>query len=80
LNDARRIVDNQNYAGAGIDLVDEALEKALGKLSGHYTIDENGNYVVDPDLTIAQVSPAVMNLYRVVNDALIRIDALAKQQ
>jgi hypothetical protein len=56
------------------------LNANLIKFSGHYTIDENGNYVVDPDLTIAQVSPAVMNLYRVVNDALIRIDALAKQQ
>jgi hypothetical protein len=80
LNDARRIVDNPSYAGIGIDLVDEALNANLIKFSGHYTIDENGNYVVDPDLTIAQVSPAVMNLYRVVNDALIRIDALAKQQ
>jgi hypothetical protein len=80
LNDARRIVDNPSYAGIGIDLVDEALNANLIKFSGHYTIDENGNYVVDPDLTIAQVSPAIMNLYRVVNDALIRIDALAKQQ
>jgi hypothetical protein len=80
LNDARRIVDNQNYAGAGIDLVDEALEKALGKLSGHYTIDANGRYVVDSDLTVAQISPDILNLYSVINEALVKIDALAKQQ
>ena len=45
----------------------------------YYTIDENGHYIVDPNLTIAQISPAILNLYDVVNDALIRIDALVKQ-
>ena len=80
LNDAKRIVDNQNYAGVGIDLVNEVLNKTLVKFADSYTIDANGNYVVDPDLTIAQLSPAILDLYQVVNDALIRIDALLKQQ
>lgn len=79
LNDAKRIVDNPNYAGAGIDLTEEALNKTLIRFSDRYTIDENGNYVVDTDLTIAQVSPSILELYRVVNDALIKIDALAKE-
>jgi hypothetical protein len=80
LNDAKRIVDNQNYAGVGIDLVAKTLNETLTKFSNHYTINANGNYVVDTNLTIAQVSPEIMDLYRVVNDALTRIDALAKQQ
>lgn len=79
LNDAKRIVANPSYAGIGIDLIEESLDKTLSKFSGHYTVDENGSYVVDSDLTIAQVSPAILELYGVVNDALIRIDALAKQ-
>lgn len=80
LNDARRLADNQNYAGVGIDLIEEELEETLDKFSDSYTVDENGNYVVDPNLTIAQISPAILNLYDVVNDALIKIDELAKQQ
>jgi len=43
-------------------------------------VDENGNHIVNSDLTVAQLSPAILNLYRVVNDALIRIEALAGQQ
>lgn len=80
LNDAKRIVDNPNYAGIGIELIDETLNENLTKFSNYYTIDGNGNYVVNPDLTIAHVSPAILDLYRVVYDALIRIDTLAKQQ
>lgn len=80
LNDAKRIIDNKDYAGVGIDLIEEALEEILVKFANYYTIDENGNYVVDSNLTIAQVSPAILNLYDVVNDALIRIDTIAKQQ
>ena len=76
LNDAKRIVDNPMYAGVGIYLIEESLSK----YSDYYTIDESGNYVVDPNLTIAQISPAILDLYGVVNDALIKIDELAKQQ
>ena len=79
LNDAQRIIDNPSYAGVGIDLIEEAFEETLLKFANYYTIDENGHYIVDPNLTIAQISPAILNLYDVVNDALIRIDALVKQ-
>ena len=80
MNDAKRIVDSPNYAGVGIDIVDEALRETLSQFAGHYTVDANGNYVLDSDLTIAQISPAISNLYQAVNEALIKIDALSKQQ
>ncbi len=80
LNDARRIVDNQDYAGVGIDLINEALDTVKAKFSDYYTIDQNGNYIVSSDLTVAQLSPAITDVYRVVNDALIKMDELAKQQ
>ena len=76
LNDAKRIIDNQEYAGMGIYLIEETYEK----LSEYYTVDENGNHTVDSDLTIAQLSPAILNLYRDVNEALIKIDAISKEQ
>lgn len=75
LDDAKRIADNRSYAGVGIDLIYEVY----GDLSDLYTVDENGNHTVDPDLTIAQLSPAILNLYKVVNDALVRIDALSAE-
>ena len=76
LNDAKRIIDNPKYAGVGIDLVEESLEKTLVKFSGYYTVGENGRYELDPNLTIAQVSPAILELYDVVNDALTTMDGL----
>ena len=79
LNDARKIVSNTGYAGVGIELIEEALQETLTKFSDYYTIDENGNYIVEEDLTIAQISPVIVDLYDVVNDALIKMDALAKE-
>ena len=79
LNDAKRIAENQEYAGTGIELINEELDKIYEKFAEYYTMDENGNHIVDPDLTIAQLSPAILDLYGVVNDALIKIDALMKE-
>lgn len=76
LNDAKRIINNQNYAGIGIDLIEETYFK----FSSYYTIDENGNHIVDPDLTVAQLTPALSELYRDINAALLRIQELNKQQ
>ena len=75
LNDAKRIIDNNTYAGMGIELIQETYDK----LSDLYTVDANGNHIVDSELTIAQLSPAIVNLYSDVNQALIRIDALNKE-
>ena len=69
LNDAKRIVDNPSYAGMGIDLVQEMYDK----YSVLATVDANGNHTVARNSTIAQLSPAIENLYRVVNDALTKM-------
>jgi hypothetical protein len=76
LDDAKRLIDDKAYAGMGIDLVKEAYLK----YSDLYTVDENGKHTVDPDATIAKLSPAISNIYKVVNDALVRIDALDQEQ
>ena len=72
LDDAKKIAENPKYAGMGIDLIQETYEK----FAAYYTVDENGNHTVDPDLTAAQLTPAISELYKVVNDALIKIDAI----
>lgn len=76
LTDAKRIINNHKYAGVGIDLIQETYDK----YSDYYTVDESGNHIVDSDLTLAQLSPAIVNLYRDVNQALLQIDAINKQQ
>ncbi len=76
LNDAKRLIDFKEYAGVGIELINETYIR----LSSYYTVDENGNHIMNSGLTVAQLSPAIFDLYRVVNDALIRIDALTQQQ
>ena len=76
LNDAKRIIDNREYAGSGIELVQEMYDKYFDL----YTVDESGNHIVDPESTIAQLSPAIENLYRVVNDALVEMEELSQKQ
>ena len=66
----------QTHASIRRDLIEETY----ASLSEFYTVDASGNHVVDPDLTIAQLSPAVVKLYKVVNDALIQMEALANQE
>lgn len=75
LNDAKRLIENQSYAGMGIDLIIETYEK----YASIYAVDENGNHTVDPELTLAQISPAILNLYRDVNAALVKIEAINNQ-
>ena len=72
LDDAKRIMENHKYAGVGIDLVKEMYFK----YSSLYTIDENGNHTVNSDMSIAQLSPAISDIYTVVNDALVRMNEL----
>lgn len=74
-NDAKRIMDNHQYAGVGIDIVAETYER----YSYLYTVDANGNHSVRADLTIAQMSPAIVNLYSAVSDALMKMDAIQKE-
>ncbi len=74
-NDAKRIIENHQYAGVGIDIVAETYER----YSYLYTVNADGTHTVSADLTIAQMSPAIVNLYNVVNDALMRMDAIQKE-
>ncbi|MBE6635434.1 MAG: hypothetical protein E7617_04465 [Ruminococcaceae bacterium] len=76
ITDAKRIIDNQKYAGIGIDLVEEAYIK----YAHYYTVDANGNHIVDPDLTRAQLSSAIADVDYAVIEALKRIDAMSSQQ
>jgi hypothetical protein len=75
LDDAGRIINDRNFAGVGIDIVEEEYTK----YSRLYTVDENGNHIVDPNTTIAQLSPAIMDLYGVINDALTEMDSVISQ-
>lgn len=75
LNDARRIIQDQSYAGVGIELVEEAYEK----YASLYTVNGDGSHTVSSDLTIAQLSPAIVNLYAAVSDALSEMSTLSNQ-
>jgi len=76
LDDAKRIIDNQDYAGIGITYV----ENSYAKFAKYYTVDENGNHVISDDLTVVQLCPPITELYRSVNEALVRMEALSKEQ
>ena len=75
LNDAKRILDNKNYAGEGIDRIREVYER----YSDLYWVDENGNHIIHdywPMRTFTKLTPAIENLYKAVNSALISISEL----
>ena len=72
-DDAKRIIEMRKYAGSGIEIIQEAYNRYYS----FYTVDENGNHTVDPDLTLAQLSPVMVNMHKVINDALVKMDALA---
>lgn len=74
-NDAKRIMEDTRYAGEGVDIVAEVYER----YSHLYTVDANGNHSVRADLTIAQMSPAIVNLYGAVSEALMYMDAVQKE-
>ena len=74
LNDAKKIIDGRDYAGTGIDIVEEVY----ASLSGYYTLDENGNPVANADLTRCQLSPVISDLYYVVNETLMKMEALSQ--
>ena len=76
LDDAKRLIDDHDYAGSGIDLIQETYTR----LAPYYTVDDDGKHTVAPTMTIAKLSPAIINLYTDVNNALVKIDELSKQQ
>lgn len=75
LTDAKRIIDNRDYAGSGIHFVEEVYES----LANYYTLDENGNPVANADLSRSKVSPLIAELYHQVNESLMQMEALSKE-
>ena len=72
ITDAKRIIDNQNYAGFGITLVEDIYRK----YADYYTVDANGNHVVDSNLTRAQLVAAMEDVHYAVSEVLKRMEAL----
>ena len=75
LDDAKRILNNREYAGEGIDRIREVYER----YSSLYTVDANGKHTINnywPMRTFGKLSPAIVDLYRVVNAALTNISQL----
>ena len=75
LNDAKRIMDDKNYAGEGIDRIREAYDR----YSDLYTVDWTGNHVVNnywPSNTLGKLSPAITELYSAINSALTTMSEL----
>ena len=68
-------MEDTRYAGEGVDIVAEVYER----YSYLYTANANGTHSVRADLTIAQMSPAIVNLYNAVNEALMYMDAIQKE-
>lgn len=76
LNHAKSIIDSQEYAGTGITIVEDAFADAYRI----YTLDENGNPIVNTGMTRAQIIPAIQKLYSATNSALMQMEALSKEQ
>ncbi|MBE6620900.1 MAG: hypothetical protein E7625_06030 [Ruminococcaceae bacterium] len=75
LTHAKRIIDSKEYAGTGITVVEEAYAAARH----YYTVDTNGNPIVNANMTRAQLIPAIRKLYSAVDMALRQMEALSKE-
>lgn len=76
LNHAKEIIDSKEYAGTGITVVEEAYTAA----KRYYTVNTNGNPIVNTNMTRAQLIPAIRKLYSAVDMALVQMEALSKEQ
>ena len=76
LDHAKSIIDSKDYAGTGITLV----ERAYAAAADYYTVDENGNPVAVQGKTRASLLPTINNLYYAVDEALVKMEALSKEQ
>lgn len=77
LDDAKRIIDDKDYAGEGIDRIREVYEK----YSDLYTVGRTGKHTIKnqwPARTMAKLSPAITEIYSAVNSALTAISELPK--
>lgn len=76
LNHAKAIIDNKDYAGTGI----VEVEEAYAATERYYTVDANGNPVVDAEMTRAQLIPAIKRLYTAIDKALLQMEALSNER
>ena len=76
LDHAKAIISSQDFAGTGIELVEQAYADA----ARYYTLDANGNPVVTSTLTRAQLCPVMNDLRYAVNTALKQMESLEKEQ
>lgn len=76
LDHANAIIRSQDYAGTGIELVEQIYADA----ARYYTLDANGNPVVISSLTRAQLCPVMKDLRYAVDTALQQMEALEKEQ
>ena len=73
LNRAKAVVDNMNYAGAGIIAVENAYRNA----SKYYTLDASGRPVASSNATRVQLLPHIRTLAQVVK---VAEDEIASKQ
>lgn len=65
LTEAKAMIDDLSYAGTGITIIEEAYARA----GNYYTLDENGNPVVKPNLTRVQLCPIIADLDHSLTEA-----------
>jgi len=75
LDHAKAIIDSKEYAGAGIEYVEEAY----AAVSNYYTVDAAGNPIAVSGLKRANLCPVISDLHHAVSEALLRMDALIKE-
>ena len=75
LTEAKAMIDDLSYAGTGIVIIEDAYREA----SKYYTLDESGNPIVKPELTRAQLCPAITELAHSLTEAKKVIDNILGQ-
>ena len=72
LNEAKDLIDDNRYAGVGI----ERVEIAYSDASKFYTFDANGNPIANPNVTQVQLCQVFRNLYEEVKLVQEKIEQL----
>ena len=72
LTDAKAMIEDINYAGTGIDIV----EKAYNAASPFFTLDANGNPIAKSGTTRAQLCHIISDLDHALDEAQKAIDEI----
>ena len=73
LTRAKAMIENTDYAGTGITVVEDAYES----VSAYYTLDASGNPVANSNITRAQLCPIIKSLDHNLTIAQDKIDEIA---